>query len=50
MVKTLLKQLKEFKFPSIMTPICMVGEVICEMVIPILMAKIVDEGIYGTYL
>jgi ATP-binding cassette subfamily B protein len=47
MVKTLLKQLKEFKFPSIMTPICMVGEVICEMVIPILMARIVDDGIYG---
>ena len=47
MVKTLLKEIKEFKFPSIMTPICMIGEVICEMVIPILMAKIVDLGIYG---
>ena len=47
MVKTLLKQLKEFKLPSVLTPLCMVGEVICEMVIPILMAKIVDDGIYG---
>ncbi len=47
MVKTLLKEIKEFKFPSIMTPICMIGEVICEMVIPILMARIVDLGIYG---
>ena len=47
MVKTLLKELKEFKLPSILTPICMIGEVICEMVIPILMAKIVDLGIYG---
>jgi ATP-binding cassette subfamily B protein len=47
MVKTILKQLKEFKLPSILTPLCMIGEVICEMIIPILMAKIVDEGIYG---
>lgn len=47
MVKTILKQLKEFKLPSILTPICMIGEVICEMIIPILMAKIVDDGIYG---
>ena len=47
MVKTILKQLREFKLPSILTPLCMVGEVICEMVIPILMAKIVDDGIYG---
>ncbi|MBQ6407373.1 MAG: ABC transporter ATP-binding protein [Butyrivibrio sp.] len=45
MVKTILKQLREFKLPSILTPLCMIGEVICEMIIPILMAKIVDEGI-----
>ena len=47
MVKTLLKQIKEYKLPSILTPLCMVGEVICEMIIPILMARIVDKGIYG---
>lgn len=47
MVKTLLKELKEYKLPSILTPICMIGEVICEMIIPILMARIVDDGIYG---
>ncbi len=47
MVKTLLKELKEYKLPSIITPICMIGEVICEMIIPILMARIVDYGIYG---
>ena len=45
MVKTILKELKEFKLPSILTPLCMVGEVICEMIIPILMARIVDLGI-----
>ncbi len=47
MVKTLLKELKEYTLPSILTPLCMVGEVLCEMVIPILMARIVDYGIYG---
>jgi ATP-binding cassette subfamily B protein len=38
---------KEFKLPSILTPVFMIGEVICEMVIPILMGRIVDRGIYG---
>ena len=47
MLKTLMKQIKEFTLPSVLTPLCMIGEVICEMVIPLLMAKIVDEGIYG---
>lgn len=47
MLKTLLSQVKEYKLPSILTPACMLGEVICEMIIPILMARIVDIGIYG---
>ena len=47
MLSTLLKQIKQYTLPSIVTPICMIGEVICEMVIPILMARIVDKGIYG---
>ncbi len=47
MLKTLLSQVKEYKLPSILTPVCMLGEVVCEMVIPILMARIVDIGIYG---
>lgn len=45
MVKTILKQVREYKLASILTPLCMIGEVICEMIIPILMARIVDEGI-----
>ena len=47
MLKTLLAQLKEYKKPAILTPICMIGEVICEMVTPILMGRIVDLGING---
>ncbi len=45
MLKTLLKQVKEYKLASFLTPFFMVLEVICEMIIPILMAKIVDDGI-----
>ena len=45
MIKTIAGQIKEFKLPSILTPICMIGEVICEMIIPILMGQIVDNGI-----
>ena len=45
MLKTLGAQIKEFKLPSIITPLCMVLEVIMEMIIPLMMASIVDDGI-----
>lgn len=47
MLKTLLKQVKEYKLASIFTPVWMIGEVLCEMIIPVLMGRIVDVGIYG---
>ncbi|WP_026524115.1 ABC transporter ATP-binding protein [Butyrivibrio sp. MB2005] len=47
MVKKLLGELHEFKLPSILTPICMIGEVIAEMIIPVLMGRMVDLGING---
>ncbi|WP_026511515.1 ABC transporter ATP-binding protein [Butyrivibrio sp. LC3010] len=47
MVKKILGELHEFKLPSILTPVCMIGEVIAEMIIPILMGRIVDLGISG---
>lgn len=47
MVKTLMKELKEYKLESVLTPLCMIGEVAAEMIIPILMGMIVDNGIYG---
>lgn len=47
MIKTILSQIKDFKFPTIMTPVSMLGEVICEMIIPVLMGRIVDLGING---
>ena len=45
MLKTLGAHIKEFKFPSIVTPICMVLEVFMEMIVPMLMASIIDDGV-----
>ena len=45
MVRTIASQVKEFRTISILTPVCMIGEVICEMIIPVLMGKIVDNGV-----
>ena len=45
MIKTLAAQVKEYKAPSIATPLCMIGEVAMEMVIPLMMASIVDNGV-----
>ena len=45
MLKTLAKQVKEFKADSIKTPIFMIVEVILEMLIPLLMASIIDDGV-----
>ena len=45
MFKTLGRETKGFRMVSILTPICMIGEVIMEMIIPKLMAIIVDDGV-----
>ncbi|WP_346668422.1 ABC transporter ATP-binding protein [uncultured Subdoligranulum sp.] len=45
MFKTLGRETKGFRLVSILTPVCMIGEVIMEMIIPKLMATIVDDGV-----
>ena len=45
MLKTLGKQVKEFKKYSILTPIAMLLEVFFETLLPFMMASIVDDGI-----
>ena len=45
MLKTLGAQIKEFKKVSLLTPLCMIGEVIMEMIIPLMMASIIDDGV-----
>lgn len=45
MLRTLLKQVKEYKRASVATPLFMVLEVMMEMIIPYLMASIIDDGV-----
>ncbi|MBD5500865.1 MAG: ABC transporter ATP-binding protein [Lachnospiraceae bacterium] len=45
MLKTLGAQVKEFKRDSFMTPVFMILEVVMEMIIPIMMASIIDKGV-----
>ena len=45
MLKTLAAHVKEFKTASLLTPVFMILEVIMEMIIPLLMASIIDDGV-----
>ncbi len=45
MIKTLAVQIKEYRTVSIITPIFMILEVVFEMLIPFLMASIIDDGV-----
>ena len=45
MLKVLGAQIREFKKDSVLTPIFMILEVIMEMIIPLLMASIIDDGV-----
>lgn len=47
MIKRLAKSIREYKVPSILTPIFVAIEVILEVLIPLLMADLLDDGIYG---
>jgi ATP-binding cassette subfamily B protein len=48
MIKQLAGCIGEYKKYAILTPIAMVGEVIMEILIPFIMAAIIDNGIIGT--
>lgn len=45
MLKVLGAQVREFKRDSLLTPVFMILEVIMEMIIPLLMASIIDDGV-----
>ena len=47
MVKKLLSYVKEYKSAAILTPVFMLLEVAMEMVIPLMMASIIDKGVNG---
>lgn len=45
MLKTLGRETAGFRLVSVLTPICMVGEVVMEMIVPRLMSSIIDDGV-----
>ncbi len=47
MVRRILSEVKEYTIPSLITPLCMILEVAMEMVVPYLMASIIDYGVYA---
>lgn len=46
MLKTLLKEVKEYKKASLLAPLYMAGEVTLGLLLPFYMGKIIDEGVF----
>ncbi len=45
MIKRLARCIREYKWPTILSPLCMIGEVTMEVLIPLVMARLYDYGI-----
>ncbi len=45
MIKTLAKSIREYKLPSILAPIFVTLEVVMEVILPFLMATMIDDGV-----
>ena len=45
MIKELSRCIREYKWAAILGPVCMIGEVFMETKIPLVLAKVVDEGV-----
>ena len=45
MIKRLARCVREYKWPAVLSPLCMVGEVAMEVLIPLVMANLYDYGI-----
>lgn len=46
MIKKLAKSIREYKKQTILTPLSVAVEVVLEVIVPYLMAQLIDEGIY----
>ena len=42
-IKVLKKSIRDYKLPSIITPVFIIGEVVLETLIPMIMARLIDE-------
>ncbi len=47
MIRKLMESIREYKKPTILAPIFITLEVVMEVIIPLFMAKLIDEGIDG---
>ena len=45
MIRRLARCIREYKWPTILSPLCMVGEVTMEVLIPLVMANLYDYGV-----
>ena len=45
MIKRVARCIREYKWPAILSPLCMVGEVAMEVLIPLVMADLYDYGV-----
>ena len=45
MIKTLARSIREYKWAALLSPLCMVGEVAMEVLIPLVMADLYDYGV-----
>ena len=45
MIKVLARSIREYKWPALLSPLCMVGEVAMEVLIPLVMADLYDYGV-----
>ena len=45
MIKRLARCVREYKWPALLSPLCMIGEVAMEVMIPLVMADLYDYGV-----
>ena len=45
MIKRLAQCIREYKWAALMSPLCMIGEVAMEVIIPLVMAELYDNGV-----
>ncbi len=45
MIRRVARSIREYKWPAILSPLCMVGEVAMEVLIPLVMANLYDYGV-----
>ncbi len=45
MIRRLARCIREYKWATLLSPLCMIGEVFMEVEIPLVLANIVDQGV-----